>query len=146
VNVPKHALNPGPDTAAVLAHMSMLQATISRLASNSASCKTWCSGLVVALWSLSAVKAPQLLPLSIVPVLALGFLDAAYLAQERKFRAHFEAIAAKVRDRSYEHGDLFTVGEPVSRAMLARATLSWSILPYYGGVAVACVLAWRTVA
>jgi hypothetical protein len=49
------------DSPAATTHITLLQGIITRLANNSASCKTWCLTLVAALLSLSgAAHLPQM--------------------------------------------------------------------------------------
>jgi hypothetical protein len=134
-----------PADATVVAHLNMLQGVIARLAGNSASCKTWCSGLVTALWGLGAARAPQVLPLALVPVLVFAFLDAYYLAQERHVRQHYQNMASKIQVGTYSRADLFTVGTSTTIVAHGKAAFSWSIWPYYTGLAVACCLAMRMV-
>jgi hypothetical protein len=144
----KPAADAGPawiSHPAFLAHMNMLQAVIARLAGNSASCKTWCSGLVTALLGVAAsTRTPQLLYLALAPVLMMAFLDASYLRQEQRVRAQFEALAAKARAGAYGCADLFEFHLDESTSRLTsrwRALLSWSIWPYYGGLVVAYLVA-----
>jgi hypothetical protein len=131
---------------AFLAHMNMLQSVITRLAGNSASCKTWCSGLVTTVLSLAgSARLPQLLPLALVPILVFAFLDTNYLCEERRFRKRFEELAAEARGGAYGCADLFGFGRPAEwkrpRALLS-AFFSWSILSYYGGLIVLYLAAW----
>lgn len=128
---PTGATHPG-----VLAHMNMLQAVITRLAGNSASCKTWCAGLVTSLLAfIGSTRLPQLLPLALLPMVLFAFLDANYLAEERRFRRRFEDLAAKLRAGGYADADLFNFGpdpgDAAHRVALWEAFKSWSVLPYY---------------
>ena len=63
----------------------MLQGIINRMASNSASCKTWTVTLVTAvlvLWGEKTVQLPN--PwISLIPVVLLHLLDCYYLGLER---------------------------------------------------------------
>lgn len=132
-----------PEHPAFLAHMTMLQGAITRLSGNSSACKVWCLGLVTALLSLSgAARSPALMQLALMPVFVFALLDAGYLAQERRFRAAFEAFARKARTNTYVRSDLFqlrsaeSTGTEKGHGLLA-ALLSWSIWPVYGGLALA---------
>lgn len=129
------------DHPAFLAHMNMLQSIVTRLATSSASCKTWCMALVTALLSLAgSTHAPGLVPLALMPVVVFAFLDVSYLSQERWFRGQFAALAKKAGEGTYGHDDLFAVR---TRTFLSsvwgalRACFSWSIWPVYGGLVVA---------
>src|SRR5687767_14756523 len=94
------------DNQAVTAHISMLQAIITRLAANSASCKTWCLALVGALLSFAAgTDSPRLAAFAVVPIVMFAFLDSQYLAQERAYRDLFVKVVGKIRDGSYAIAD-----------------------------------------
>ncbi|MEA3065561.1 MAG: hypothetical protein QOJ27_2013 [Sphingomonadales bacterium] len=130
------------DNSAVTAHISMLQAIIARLATNSASCKTWCLALVGALLSFAAgTKVPAIAAFAIVPIVMFAFLDANYLAQERAYRVLFAKIVGKIRDRSYAISDSFEAKAPIEPGALARAFRSWSIWPFYLGLLAAYAVA-----
>src|ERR1700730_1981892 len=75
------------DNSPVVAHITLLQGIINRLANNSASCKTWCLTLVAALISLAgATRVPAIVTGALVPIVIFGFVDAMYLAQEHAYR------------------------------------------------------------
>ena len=90
------------ESTAATAHLNMLQAIITRLAGNSAQCKTWCVAIVSALFGLAgATKSGRIAVAAIVPILVFGFVDAAYLADERAYRVLYNRIVAKIRDNTY---------------------------------------------
>jgi hypothetical protein len=90
------------DNPAVMAHISLLQGIINRLASDSASCKTWCLTLVAALLSLAgAAHVPGIVTFALVPVIVFGFLDGMYLAQERAYRDLYRNCVEAIHNRSY---------------------------------------------
>ena len=69
----------------------MLQGIVSRLAGNSASCKTWCVSLVSAIAVVAAQSGKvQLLFVASLPLIIFAALDAYYLGLERRFRACYE--------------------------------------------------------
>jgi hypothetical protein len=71
---------------AVRAYLPMIQSVITRLAENSASCKTWCVTLVSALTVLAIDKGkPNAILVAFIPAGVLFFLDAYYLSLERDF-------------------------------------------------------------
>lgn len=129
------------DHPAYLAHMNLLQAIVNRLATSSASCKTWCIGLVTALLAAAGSShAPALLHLALVPLVVFAFLDIHYLSQERWFRTQFDACAVKGQRNTYGQGDLFAIDSRSSSDAFKgffKAMASWSIWPVYGGVMVA---------
>lgn len=120
------------DNSAVTAHIAILQAIIARLATASASCKTWCLALVGALLSFAAgTDSPRLAAFAIMPIVIFAILDASYLAQERAYRDLFATVVNKIRDGSYSLGDSFEARAPVKRGALLKAFVSWSIWPVY---------------
>lgn len=126
------------DNPAVTAHITMLQGIITRLAANSASCKTWCLALVGASLSFAAgMHSPALAAFSIVPVLVFAILDSYYLAQERAYRHLYGVIADKIRDGSYARADAFEARAPLQPGAVIGAFASWSILPLYLGLLLA---------
>ncbi len=130
------------DNSAVTAHISMLQAIIARLATNSASCKTWCLAMVGALLSFAAgTESPRLAAFAIVPIVMFAFLDANYLAQERAYRDLFNAVVDKIRKATYAVTDSFEAKAPLKPGALAAAFRSWSIWPFYLGLLAACAVA-----
>src|SRR6266852_994946 len=89
------------DNPAVIAHLNMLQGIITRLANNSASCKTWCLTLVGALVSLAgATHQPGIVQFAAIPVIIFAFLDTRYLAHERAYRPLYTNLAQAVQDRT----------------------------------------------
>ncbi|MFL6857554.1 MAG: hypothetical protein ACJ8EB_06545 [Allosphingosinicella sp.] len=113
--------------------MAMLQAIIVRLATASASCKTWCLTLVGALLSFAAgMKSPQLAGFAIVPIVLFTYLDASYLAQEQAYRHLFaKVIVPKIRDGTYSLYDCYEANAPLCSGGVARAVFSWSVGPFY---------------
>ena len=131
------ALHPA-DSPAVIAHVGHLQAIISRLASNSATCKTWCLTLVAALVSLAgAIHAPALITFCLVPVILFGLLDAMYLAQDNAYRDLYASVIESVRDGSYSLAAVYEARAPLTWAHLIDALISWSLIPIYAGLVVA---------
>ena len=123
------------DNPAVMAHITLLQGIINRLAGASASCKTWCITLVAALASLAgSTRVPDIVTIALIPVVVFGFLDTMYLAQERAYRELYGSIVSKVRVGEYSRSDAFEAGAPVRFGGLARAFASWSVFPVYLGL------------
>jgi hypothetical protein len=85
-----------PPAPAALAHLNMLQAVITRLAGDSAQCKTWWVVIVSALLGLAgATKSGRIAAAAIIPLLVFGSVDAAYLANEKAYCNLHNAIAGK---------------------------------------------------
>ena len=125
------------DHAAVTNHVNILQGIITRLANNSASCKTWCLTLVGALFSLAGVThAPGTLTFALVPILIFGFLDVMYLAQEKAYRDLYQTVVGSIRTRTYKLENVYNAGAELKANHITGAFFSWSILPVYLGLIV----------
>jgi hypothetical protein len=121
--MPDHAVDePGSPLApaespAIIAHLNMLQAVVTRLAGNSAQCKTWCVAIVSALFGLAgATRSTSIAATAIIPIAVFGFVDAAYLANEKAYRDLYNAIAGKIRSGTYVLGDFANLSAPVDTA------------------------------
>lgn len=80
-------------------HLKMIQEVIGRLAGNSGQMKRWTLAIVAALLGLAATDDRLLAVVAVYIVLVLAFLDAYYLAQERAYRALYDAaVAGEVAD------------------------------------------------
>lgn len=130
------------DSPAVAAHMNLLQGIISRLANNSASCKTWCVTLVGALVSLAgATHVPGIVTFALVPVVIFGFVDTMYLAQEKAYRDLYTRTANTIRSGSYVLGNVYEASAPIGFCRICSALASWSIFPVYAGLILAYLVA-----
>jgi hypothetical protein len=125
------------DNPATIAHINMLQGTITRLANNSSSCKTWRLLLVSALLSLAgASHFPAMVSFALVPVVIFGLLDAMYLAQERAYRKLSDSVVEKIRGGTYSRALAFEAKAEISPNGFFGAIGCWSIFPVYGGLLV----------
>jgi len=127
---------------AVQAHLTIAQAVIGRMASNSASCKAWCIALVSAILVLIADKGrPQLSVIAGIPVVLFLALDAYYLSLERRFREAYNGFIDKLHHGKVVAADLYAVqptGAPVK--VFVEALASLSIWPFYGTLALMVLL------
>jgi hypothetical protein len=129
------------ESPAVTAHLSMLQAIVARLAGNSAQCKTWCVVIVSALFGLAgATKSERIAAAAIIPIVIFGFVDAAYLANERAYRDLYNRVVVRIRNRSYGLADYADLTAPPDPGHYFGALSSWSIWPVYLGLIVAYAL------
>ncbi|USR89652.1 hypothetical protein NEA10_12260 [Phormidium yuhuli AB48] len=124
-----------PDASAVQVHLGILQDIVSRMASNSVSCKTWCITLVSAILVVIANNTePNYAWIALLPVLLFGILDAYYLAQERNFRTSYNRFVAKLQRGQATTQDLFNVA-PTTDASLVQDSIqaisSFAIYPFY---------------
>ena len=129
----------------------MLQGIISRLASNSASCKTWCVTLVSALAVVGAqANNAKILLVAVLPIVLFIALDSYYLGLERRFRDCYESFVRKLHEDRAHIEDAFVVAPRLPfRGLFVEAFAalgSFSIWPFHGGLAV-CLwfLHWRLV-
>jgi hypothetical protein len=120
------------DNPAATAHIALLQGIITRLANNSASSKTWCLTLVAALLSLAgAARTPQIVTVTIVPIVIFGFVDIMYLATEVAYRNLYAQVVARMRDGTYGKSTMYEARARPDAGCIIWAIGSWSIVPYY---------------
>ena len=132
------------ESAAVQAHMTILQGIIGRMADNSRSCKVWCVTLVSSILALVALRGEANHTfIALLPTAMFFALDAYYLALERSFRRTYSHFVDKIHDGQYAASDLYVVPPPDS---VVRGTfgamLRFSVLPFYALVAATLLLAW----
>jgi hypothetical protein len=124
-----------PDSSSVQSYLNILQNIVSRMAGNSANCKTWCITLVSAILVAITDKAkPNYGWLALIPVLLFFFLDSYYLGQERAFRATYNDFVRRMHSGTAEITDLFIVA-PLKGFNVINSTLqsafSFAIYPFY---------------
>jgi hypothetical protein len=122
-----------PSQTAVEAHLAMMQAVIGRMASNSASCKSWCITLVSALLVVIMEKGrPEFLPIATIPILLFLALDGFYLIQEKLFRNSYDGFIAKLHRQELVSEDLYAIKPRGTwQSELMKALESFSIWPFY---------------
>jgi len=123
------------ESSSVQSYLNILQTIVSRMAGNSANCKTWCITLVSGILVVIADKAkPNYGWLALIPTVLFLFLDAYYLGQERAFRDTYNNFVRRMHTGTAEAKDLFIVaplkGFNVITATL-QSTLSFAIYPFY---------------
>lgn len=124
------------DSPAVQTYLTILQSVIGRMASNSASAKTWCIALVSAIIVVVADKREAgFVGIALVPVGLFFLLDAYYLGLERQFRDRYNDFIGKLHDGRAEVEDVFIVtpdgGVPGSMKAALMACGSVSVWPFY---------------
>lgn len=137
VTTPPPALN--ADSPSVQSHLTLLQGVIARMASNSASSKTWCVSLVSALAVVVAQSGQsRLLLIAALPIILFGVLDAYYLGLERAFRRAYDEFVRKLHNGSAIVDDAFTLTPAVEARDLLFETItaakSFSVWPFYVGL------------
>lgn len=128
------------DCPAVQAHISMLQDIISRMANNSANCKTWVVTIIAAMLVLIVDKNLGFTNVWIcyIPVALCFFLDCYYLGLERIFIKKQNSFLEKVPSGDYAD-DLYVIKDLPKFCGQLKSTfkgmLSFSTTPFYGIIA-----------
>jgi len=125
------------ESSSVQSYLSILQDVISRMATNSASCKTWCITIVSAILVLILNNSKlEFLYVALIPVLLFLFLDAYYLCLERLFRDRYNQFITKLHEEQVQIEDVYILAPPNESTGIALGTFksifSFSILPFYG--------------
>lgn len=125
------------DSPSVQSYLTIIQAVINRMATNSASCKTWCVTLVSAIVVIIADKAkPDYVWISVVPIALFLLLDSYYLALERQFRAIYNDFIQKLHFGNATVDDVFFIAPKTGVAATSWNMLcaggSISVWPFYG--------------
>ena len=92
---------------AVKAHIDMLQGVISRMAKNSASCKSWTIPLVTAIIMLALEKGIVPTTAAFIPLGLFYLLDCYYLGLERKFKDRQRDFIAKLNNGEDVSKDIY---------------------------------------
>lgn len=124
------------DSSSVQSYITVLQNIVTRMATNSTACKTWCITLVSAVIVIIADKGkPSYIWISIIPIVLFGLLDAYYLLLEKAFREKYNEFIKKVHDSTATIDDMFIVapssGVRVVTSEWLKAAGSISIWPFY---------------
>lgn len=127
------AARPNEESAAVQAHLTIIQSVIQRMASNSASCKAWCITLVAAVLVIVADKGkPNYALIAVIPTVLFLVLDTYYLALEKCFRQSYDSFIAKLHAGGITPADLYYVRPTGSLPRTFWECLrSFSVWPFY---------------
>lgn len=119
-----------------VAHLTLIQGVIARLAQNSFALKGWAVLLLSGLFGLAAAGTEiRLAYVAYIPCIVFWLLDAYYLRQERLFRSLYDDVAER-SDVDFSMDTSTHVEEVVSVARTAlSATLGW----FYGALLLAVV-------
>lgn len=124
------------DSPSVSSYLTILQTVIARMATNSASCKTWCVTLTSAIVVIIADKGkPSYVWISVIPMALFLLLDAYYLALERQFRSVYNDFIRKLHFGTATVEDVFFVaprsGVSATSLNIIKASGSFSVWPFY---------------
>jgi len=123
-----------------IAHLAMIQAVISRMASNSFALKTFSVTLAAGMVALvGAVPKPSLLYVlaAIVAVAVFGWMDARYLQLETLYRGLYEDVRL---GREVSPFDMSIDRYQPTAEPLPRIALSWSVNAIYSTLVAALVI------
>lgn len=117
----------------VQTHLGIIQNVISRMASNSSSCKSWCITLVAAILVVIADKSNSKLALiAYIPTFLFLSLDAHYLALEKGFRISYNAFVAKLHKGQLVSEDFYNILPKGNIFLMTlQSMVSFSIWPFY---------------
>ena len=106
------------------------------MATNSASCKTWCITIVSAIIVIIADKGkPNYVWISVVPIGLFCVLDSYYLATERQFRDLYNEFIRKLHFGNATVDDVFFLaprtGVPRTSIGILNAFGSIAVWPFY---------------
>lgn len=125
------------DAPSVQTYLTLIQGVISRMANNSASCKTWCVTIVAAVLALAIDKGSvESIFVGLLPLVLFLFLDAYYLSLEHDYRNIYNNFVEKLIGEKAEEAMLFKL-KPENNYLAQRlgATFkqisSLSIWPFY---------------
>ena len=114
---------PNTTDSAVHAHLQTLQGVINRMATNSASCKTWCITIASAILVVMADNEKgDFMVVALVPVALFLMLDAYYLHLERCFIGGYNAFLGHVHAGTAADHDLFKISPPKGTGTPAQAS------------------------
>lgn len=124
------------ESASVTSYLTIIQGVISRMATNSASCKTWCVTLVSGVIVIIADKGkPDYVWISVIPITLFLLLDSYYLALERLFRALYNNFIRKLHSGNATVDDVFLLaprsGVAATSLEILRAMSSIAVWPFY---------------
>ena len=121
------------DSSSVHIHLGLVQAVIQRMASNSASCKTWCITLVAGILIVVADKGkPAYALIAVIPTFLFLALDTYYLALELRFRDAYNDFVGKVHKKQLVATDFYEITPKGSLCKsFASSLCSFSIWPFY---------------
>lgn len=138
---------PHIDSPSVHSYLQILQSSITRMATNSTSCKTWCVTVVSATIVLLLQKdKPEYIFIALFPTLLFAFLDAYYLGLERCFRLLYNEFIGKLHNDTIQSSDLYILrshtGVYSTMTATSKALASISVWPFYGLIMFMLVIVW----
>lgn len=133
-----------PDSSSVQSYLNILQGIITRMATNSANCKTWCISLVSAILVVIADKnKPNYALIALVPIVLFCLLDSYYLALERSFRKIYEKFIENLHKQNVQTNEIFVLKLPteINSNLVWQSIKSFSVWPFYLVLLVTVIIA-----
>lgn len=96
------------ESPAVIKHIEILQGIITRMAGNSAACKTWSLTIVTGIIALFYTNGFPIL-LGTIPVVFFFILDSFYLGLESHFRDLHKEFVEKLNASKLDIKDIYTI-------------------------------------
>ena len=117
----------------VQTHLGIMQNVIQRMASNSASCKSWCITIISAMLLIFIDKDKwSFIWITFFPSFLFFILDTYYLALEKGLRNSYDLFVNKIHNEQLSTTDLFSVKPIGNQFVLIRESLkSFSIWGFY---------------
>ena len=109
---------------AVKAHIDMLQSIISRMAKNSASCKSWVIPMVTAIVTLALEKGILPTKVAFIPVGLFYLLDCYYLGLELKFKDRLRDFIIKINEGKDVDKDIYLSHSTDDKCWIVRRLCS----------------------
>lgn len=95
------------ESPAVIKHLEILQGIISRMAGNSASCKTWALTIITGITAFAIQNQSIPIWTSLIPAIMFFALDVFYLGIEIKFRDIQKVFVQKVSSNTLTPVDIY---------------------------------------
>lgn len=119
------------NSPSVQTHLSILQGVVQRMASNSASCKTWCITTVSAILVIVVNKNNSFnVWIALFPAFMFFTLDVYYLSLEKGFVKAYKDFVSKLHSGELKIEDLYSV-VPSKKKYLWNSIKSFSIWGFY---------------
>lgn len=116
-------------------HLTMLQSIIQRMATNSASSKTWCITLVSAILVVVADKSKaEIAFITLIPIILFFSLDSYYLALEKSLRDNYDEFVSKLKNNKLTNDDFYKISTGNLKEKISDAICSFSVWPFYSAI------------
>lgn len=131
-----HANSEPVDTEDRRKHLELVQSVVNRMSAASATTKGLLLPVITAAYGYALVEGSNSIAvLGVLAVLLFAVVDVNYLAQERRFRAVYNAaISGAVPTFTMDFGQLSESRRMGAKSAWWRVAGSWSIAPLYGAV------------